>query len=236
MKHATRITMLRCVKAVIMMAFALAWIPVVCGVLGVGCRTAELDLPVGALPVAEAVTTNAVTPDVDDAALASTGEYRLSPGDRIDLQIYRETEISGAFGVTEAGAVRHPLCGAVPVAGLTVAEAEEKFESILGERYLVNPRVTIAVVSASSEHVVVLGEVAKPGMHDIPFGGSLTLLQAIAAAGGFSDLASVNRVTVHRQGNPDGAIRVRVSRLIDGDEQDLVLGPNDVIMVPKIRF
>ena len=164
-------------------------------------------------------------------------EYRLQSGDEIDLQIYREPQLSGTFRVDSGGAIRHPLAGAFQVGGLTVDEAEDGLAALLGEKYLVNPRVMLSIVSAQSSHVVVLGEVKNPGLQPIPFGGSMTLLQAVAEAGGFTDLASVNRVTVTRTENgEEHSIRVKVTRMISGEEPDLQLKPNDLIVVPQIIF
>lgn len=164
-------------------------------------------------------------------------EYRLHPGDEIDLEIYREPQLSGIFQIDASGLVRHPLCGSFLAAGLTIDEAEAGFTKLLSDKYLVNPRVLISIVSAQSSHVVILGEISNPGVHPIPIGGSMTLLQAIAEAGGFTDLASVDRVTVTRSvDGKEESIRVRVSKMISGRESDLELKPNDVIMVPEIRF
>jgi polysaccharide export outer membrane protein len=123
------------------------------------------------------------------------------------------------------------------IANLTVAEAEEKLRSVFSEKYLVNPRLTLSVVTAQSSNVVLLGEVKTPGVHPVAFGESITLLQAIARAGGFTGLASVNRVSVIRSvDGKETSIRARVSRMISGDEPDMPLLPNDVIMVPQVVF
>jgi len=174
--------------------------------------------------------------------VANTGEafgegYRLQPGDQVDLQVYREPQLSGTFQVDPAGLIRHPLCGAFKVSGLTIEEAEEGLTEELGEKYLVNPKVTMSILSAQSSHVVLLGEVVNPGVHPIPFGKKITLLQAVAEAGGFTDLASVNRVTVVRTvDGKEKSIRVKVSKMISGEEPDMVLQADDVVMVPQVVF
>jgi len=164
-------------------------------------------------------------------------DYHLQSGDQIDLQVYREPQLSGAFRIDSVGLIRHPLCGSFRAAGLSVDEAEVRLTEMLGEKYLVNPKVIISILSARNSHVVILGEVASPGVHPISFGESVTLLQAIAEADGFTDLASVNRVTVTRTlDGKEESIRVRVSKMISGKEPDMPLKPNDVIMVPQIIF
>ena len=169
--------------------------------------------------------------------IASSNAYHLHSGDQVDVQVYREPQLSGEFQIDAYGMIRHPLCGSFPAAGLTIAEAEERLKELLGEKYLVNPSVIISIVSAQSSHVVILGEVQSPGVHPIPFGETMTLLQAIAGVGGFTDLASVNRVTVTRTvDGKEKSVRVRVPRLISGQEPDFKLKPNDVIMVPEVVF
>jgi len=171
------------------------------------------------------------------SGLSETKDYRLQPGDQVDLQIYREPQLSGSFRVDGSGALRHPLFGAFPAAGLTAGELEQGLTKELGEKYLVNPKVMVSIVSAQSSHVVILGEVKTPGVHPVPFGESITLLKAIAQAGGFTPLARVNWVTVTRTvDGKETSIRARVSRMISGDEPDMPLKPNDVIMVPQIIF
>jgi len=171
------------------------------------------------------------------ADLEETQGYRLQPGDQVDVQVYREPQLSGTFRVDASGQIRHPLCGSVVAAGLTEQQVEDRLTELLGGKYLINPKVIVSVLSAQSSHVVLLGEVKKPGVHPVPFGESITLLQAIAEAGGFTDLASVDRVTVTRTiDGKETSLRVRISRMISGQEPDMPLLPNDVIMVPQILF
>ena len=175
-----------------------------------------------------------VSPDVQ-AGLADG--YILCPGDQISIDVFREPDLSGTFRLESSGAIRHPLFGVVEISGYTAAEAEARITDLLSKRYLVNPRVLIRVVSSQSSQIVILGEVKTPGVHAIPFDKPMTLLQAVAQAGGFTDLASINRVLITR--SVDGRqkkMRVRVSRIIDGKEPDTRLEPNDVITVPQTLF
>ena len=172
--------------------------------------------------------------------VVSSSEYILQAGDEIDIQVYREPELSGTFRINPAGEIRHSLAGAIPLAGKTVKEAEDFFTKRLAKDYLVNPRVIMKVVSAQSSQIVLLGEVVKPGVYPLPFGVRMTLLQAIADAGGFTELASPDRVRIVRK-TTDGrqtTVRVRVSDLLDGKgkQQDIPLEANDVVMVPEVVF
>ncbi len=178
-------------------------------------------------------------PLVEEEEAPDSG-YVLQPGDEIDIQVYREPDLSGVFRVTPSGDIRHPLAGAVPLAGRTLKRAESDFTAVLARDYLVNPRVIFKMVSAQSSQIVLLGEVKNPGVYPLPVGEPMTLLQAIAGAGGFTDLASPDRVRIVRR-LPDGrttTLRIRVSSLLAGrrGHRDLPLEPNDVIMVPEVVF
>jgi protein involved in polysaccharide export with SLBB domain len=177
---------------------------------------------------------------VDFEIPPGVGEHVLQPGDEIDIQVYREPDLSGVFRVLPSGNIRHPLAGTVSMAGKTAKQAEADFTGLLARDYLVHPRVIIQVTSAQSAQIVLLGQVQKPGVYPLPMGESMTLLQAIAGAGGFTDLASPDRVRIVRR-RPDGrttTLRVRVSSLLAGKgrDQDVPLEPNDVIMVPEVVF
>jgi protein involved in polysaccharide export with SLBB domain len=169
----------------------------------------------------------------------SADEYVLQPGDEVEVQVYREPELSGSFQLKSSGQIRHPLIGSVGLAGKTVKKAEAYFTKRLADGYLVRPRVIIKLVSTQSSQIVLLGEVKEPGVYPLPVGEQMTLLQAIAGAGGFTELASPDRVRIVRKGK-DGkqtTLRVRVSNLLGGGRQkDIPLKPNDVIMVPEVVF
>ena len=191
-----------------------------------GCRSTRMSVPTG-LPAPTDVSAPSVVPD----------GYVLRVGDQVLLDVFREPDLSGTFLLKSSGVIRHPLFGSVEIAGLTPADAEARITQLLAERYLVNPRVMIRVASSQSHRIVILGEVKRAGVLSMPFDQPMTLLQAVAEAGGFTDLASVNRVKIVRDGNGrQKEIRVRVSRIIDGRDPDILLAPNDIITVPQSFF
>ena len=196
---------------------------------------------------AAAQKTRAVEPAQREDAAAEearpdevSSESVLQVGDEIDIQVYREPELSGTFKINAAGEIRHSLAGSIPMAGKTVAEAEAFFTRKLDKDYLVDPRVIVKLLSTQSSQIVLMGEVEKPGVYPLPFGETMTLLQAIAGAGGFTELASPDRVRIVRR-MPDGhqtTLKIRVSDLLGGKgkQRDISLEPNDVIMVPEVLF
>ena len=217
-----------------------------------GCKSPPPTAPPpGVLGLPSPAKTKAVprakkvaAPPVEAAAAATNTvtvqDYVLQPGDEIDVQIYREPGLSGTFRLTPAGEIRHSLAGTIALAGQSIAEAETMLTHRLNEDYLVNPRVIIKLVSTQSSQIVLLGEVKRPGVYPLAYGETVTLLQAVAGAGGFTELASPDRVRIVRRG-ADGqqvTIPVRVSDLLKGrrGQRDIALEPNDVIMVPEVLF
>lgn len=207
-------------------------------VAGAGCAHPAVSLP-RADALGQGAGNGTAGNSAADSAVVPTSEHVLEAGDELDIQVYREPELSGTFKISPAGEIRHPLLGAVPLAGKTVEGAEAFFTQKLAKDYLVNPRVIVKLQATRGSQIVLMGEVKNPGVYPLPFGGTMTLLQAIAGAGGFTELASPDRVRLVRR-MPDGrqtTLKFRVSDLLKGGKQrDIPLEPNDVIMVPEVVF
>jgi protein involved in polysaccharide export with SLBB domain len=169
---------------------------------------------------------------------AVQNDYRIQPLDTIDVSVFNETDLSVQRRVSPQGYITYPLLGSVQISGLTVGETETKLKDLLGRNFLVNPQVTVLVNHANSRHLVILGQVKSPGSYDIGDEG-LTLVQAIARAGGFTDVAATDRVNVIRSENGvEKKIVVNVAAIIKGGDRskDLELKPDDVISVPETIF
>ena len=165
-------------------------------------------------------------------------DYRIQPLDTIDISVFNETDLSVQRRVSPQGYITYPLLGSVQVNGLTVGETETKLKDLLGRNFLVNPQVTVLVNHANSRHIVILGQVKSPGSYDFGDEG-LTLVQAIARAGGFTDVAATDRVNVIRSENGvEKKIVVNVAAIIKGADRskDLELKPDDVVSVPETIF
>lgn len=121
-------------------------------------------------------------------------EYRLGPHDRIQVTVFNEANLSGDFEVNGEGKVTLPLIGEVAVGGTTVREAEQAVADKLYPDYLLNPRVSIQVTNYRPFYI--LGEVKKPGSYQYVTG--LTVVQAVALAGGFTYRARQGEVTLLR--------------------------------------
>lgn len=137
--------------------------------------------------------------DIRTAAIGvppSAEAARLEKGDKIGVVVFNEKELSGEFLVDSTGSIAFPLVGEVQVAGLTAREAEQRLTQKLNGRYLINPRVSVEILS--QRPVYVMGEVAKAG--EYPYRAGLNVVSAVALAGGFSPRAATGTVTIRRHG------------------------------------
>ena len=152
---------------------------------------------------------------------------QLQAGDAITVQVYREPDLGVDKAVLdELGNVQMPLIGQVEASGRTPTELARQIEQRLGQRYLRNPRVTVAVTNAIPRSVTVEGQVGAPGVFAL--GRNDTLLTSLARAGSPTQLARLNEVMVFRtvNGQRMGAVfdvrQIRVGgapdpQIVDGD-------------------
>lgn len=125
--------------------------------------------------------------------------YVLSPSDLLQIKVYQEPDLETKLRLGKDGSATFPLLGTVNLGGKTLEEATTYIRDRLEKDYLVNPQVTVTVVEYSKRRFTVLGQVQKPGYYEIPNEESVTLLQAIAMAGGYSRLADPSQITVKRK-------------------------------------
>lgn len=123
-------------------------------------------------------------------------EYRLAPGDRLKLEVFREQDLSGEFVINDQGVVGLPLVGDVPAAGKTLAQLREELTATLSREYVRNARINLDI--ASYRPIYVLGEVEKPG--EYAFAGGMSVHALVAKAGGFTYRANENVVYVRHAG------------------------------------
>ena len=119
---------------------------------------------------------------------------KLENGDKVKVTVFNEQQLSGEFVVDGTGNIAFPLIGQVPVAGLAGNEVEQRLTERLSGRYLINPKVSVEIMS--QRPIYLLGEVGKAG--EYPYRPGLNVVSAIALAGGFSPRASTNYVTIRR--------------------------------------
>jgi len=170
---------------------------------------------------------------------SSPSDYRIQPLDTLQINVFNEPDLSVKTRVSTQGMINYPMLGAVLVGGLSVSEAEHLLKQRLGRDYLVHPQVSVLVDRANSRRVFILGQVRSPGAIDFSADEKLTLLQAIARAGGFTPIAAPSRVSISRTENGlEKKITVNVAAIISsGDSsKDVELIPDDVVFVPESVF
>lgn len=160
--------------------------------------------------------------------------YRLGPADEIAIRVTGQPDYTlERAKVSPTGSVYHPLLGDVEVAGLTVPQLIERLTKDFSE-YLINPKVSVALIEASSAKIGVLGEVIHPGI--VVMNKPMNLVETIAASGGFADTGSKSDVTVVRQLR-DGrsqTLKVDVKRILEGKarpEENIAMQAGDIVLI-----
>lgn len=176
--------------------------------------------------------------NVMEVVKSTQREYRISAHDLLEVIIFQEDELTRKLRVSASGMVTLPLIGALKVGGLTLIEAENLVAQKLANGYLVDPQVTMFVKEYYSKKVYILGQVKHPGSYEIPAERGLTVLEAIALAGGFTNVAAADRTRILRT-TPETpeTILVKASDITKGDKsKDILLEPNDIVFVPETLF
>ncbi len=169
------------------------------------------------------------------AEIAQT--YRLSPNDVVRVKVFQEDDLTTELRLGKDGSATFPLLGVVNLGGKTVDEAAANIREALGKDFLVNPQVTLTVVEYAKRRFTVLGQVQKPGSYELPGEESVTLLQAIAMAGGFTRLAVQSKLTVTRTLGGKKSLTVDVrSAAKDPATKPFEILPDDTIIVAERVF
>lgn len=185
-----------------------------------------------AAPKSETVT-------VPAAPAAEQSEYRIGPGDTLQVFVWNQPELTVTVPVRPDGMISTPLISGVPASGKTPPELAKDLEKALSE-YVRNPTVSVMVtgfVGTYSDQIRVVGQAARP--QSLPYRANMTLLDVMIAVGGLADFAAGNRaVLVRQEGNQQQRIPVRIADLIDdGDiSANVPMRPGDVLIIPESRF
>jgi polysaccharide biosynthesis/export protein len=156
--------------------------------------------------------------------------YHLGPGDQLRVELYGEPQLSQSLQVRPDGKITMPLVGELVAAGMTPLDLRDNLTEAYRE-YISNPVVTVIVVEANAAVAYVMGEVENPG--PLPLNGPVTVLQALAMAGGFKDFANTRNIRVLRQGpNGQQIIRFNYRDAARGVGDPVYLQPGDTVIVP----
>ena len=166
---------------------------------------------------------------------ASVPEDRVGIDDTFDVRVYGESELTGTFRVATDGTVDYPLAGRLLVAGLRTGEIQKVLVDKLKDRYLKDPQVVVTIKDRNSQKISVLGQVAKPGQ--VAYYPNMTIVDAIANAGGFTGIAAKNSVNLRRE--VGGNIQTRIYPVADiseGRSPNIRVLPGDVLVVDERVF
>ena len=161
-------------------------------------------------------------------------EYQIHERELLQVSVYEHPDLSGNYRVSGEGTISFPLLGDLKVSGLTEKELQDQLTRLLADGYLVDPQIIVRVVEYR-DYVYVTGEVKKPGAYS--YEENMTVIKAVALAGGLTDMAAAGRIRIKRQprANSDGRERESEAKEFKVKMDDLVL-PNDIIIVPERFF
>jgi protein involved in polysaccharide export with SLBB domain len=163
-------------------------------------------------------------------------EHLLAAGDTVDIKVFQEPDLDGRVTINKDGKIALSLVGEVTVMGMSTTAAARAIEARYKQGYLVQPKVTVALHAYAKRRFTVLGAVNKPGAFYFPDGETVSMLQAIGMAGGYSRVANPAKVTVKRVGS-DAALKVDAKKLAkDTEGKMFFIQPGDVITVGESVF
>lgn len=177
-------------------------------------------------------------PPISDSGLLS--EYRIGVGDTLQVNVWRNPELSLAVPVRPDGKISMPLVGDIAAADLTATQLSANIIKSL-ENYVRNPQVTVIVTNPSSSdfqrRVRITGAVGAP--QSIPYRDGMTVLDLVLMAGGPNEFASGNKAKLYRRIN--GEVKIYAIKLDDlmnkgKVETNYLLQPSDIVTVPERAF
>jgi polysaccharide biosynthesis/export protein len=157
-------------------------------------------------------------------------DYRLVVGDKLRIEVYKDAALSQSVQIRPDGKITLPYIGDMPAAGMTPTALRDSITQSLKE-YIASPTVTVMVVETQPQTVSVLGEVNSPGVH--PLKHQMTVLDALAAAGGFGDFANTKKILIKRNvKNGVETLSYNYKEAIKPGAKPFYLQPGDIIIVP----
>jgi polysaccharide export outer membrane protein len=190
-------------------------------------------VPASLVPEAAASGTpaTAAAPAAPARIVESSDAFRIGPEDVLDVQVWKNDELSRVVPVRPDGMISLPLVNDIRAAGLTALELRDAITQRLSE-FIPSPEVSVIVREVRSVKVAVLGAVRMPGHYEVK--SAATVLEMIARAQGLNEFADRGRIVVLRQ---NGAATTRIPfnyrKVAEGSEQDnFYVRPGDIIVVP----
>jgi polysaccharide export outer membrane protein len=179
------------------------------------------------------VSEEAVSPTTEETLKeVKVREFILGPGDEIEIIVYRHDDLKRKVQIDTSGKITYPLIGDIQAGGISIFQLRDKIQNKLS-KYLIDPQVSVDVISVQSQKVIVLGEVKNPGF--FTFDNSMNIVEAISKSGGFTLDAKQKSILLIRGGldKPELFTLDLKRALHKGDlSQNLDLQGSDIIYVP----
>lgn len=189
-------------------------------------------LPIAALGVVVLTLSGQSQAAASAPVAAAAPDYSIHAGDELEVSVWKEPDLTRKIVVRPDGKFGFPLTGEIVAAGRSAAIIQKEVEALL-KRYIPDPVVTVSVTGLAGNQVYVLGQINKPGAFTM--NPRITVLQALAVAGGMTPYAAANDIMVLRGTGPaQQKFEFRYSDVAKGRslEQNILLESGDVVVVP----
>lgn len=162
---------------------------------------------------------------------SASADYKLVAGDKLRIEVYKEPQLSQSLQIRPDGKITLPLVGDVLAAGVTPRELTLTLTERLRE-FVMAPAVTVIVAETIPPVIYVMGEVTKPGA--LPITGPMTVVQALAVAGGFKDFANPKKIRILRKTSTGlvQTIDFDYREAITWPDRPVLLQAGDTVIVP----
>lgn len=182
--------------------------------------------------------TQSASPPAPTTAASAEYEYKVGPGDTLNINVWRNPELSSTVPVRPDGKVSTPLVDELVAQGKTPKEIARDVEKALG-KFVRDPVVTVIVtnfVGPYSEQIRVVGEAAKPQF--LPYKQKMTVMDVMIAVGGLTEFADGNKATIIRASESNKRYSVRLQDLVKrGDiSANVEMLPGDILIIPQGWF
>jgi len=158
--------------------------------------------------------------------------YLIGPDDILNIYVWKESELTRDVTVMSDGRITFPLIGEIMAKGQTVTGLKNLITEKLKD-YLDAPEITVIIQESRSRRIYTIGKLSRPGPY--PLAHDMTVLQALSTAGGFTEWADTkNILIIRREKQKEIQFRFNYKDFISGKmiEQNILLKPNDTIVVP----
>ena len=166
-----------------------------------------------------------------EAPKPAVPDYQIGPGDVVEISVWKNPDLTRTVAVLPDGKISFPLLGPIPAAGKTVSQLSADLRKQLS-RYAPDVDLSVIVVQVNSMLIYVVGKVQKPGRFEL--NANVTVMQALAIAGGLNPFAKTGDIKIFREGHSDKFLPFDYDEVSKGKrfKQNVLLQRGDLIVVP----